>query len=402
MHAKRRSNQPYFRAPVGVHMPVRLKKVHLKTIQSFTELSLPLPLAHALQRMEFITPTPVQAVTIPAALAGRDIMATAQTGTGKTAAFGVPLLTWLSGDPAKRALILAPTRELAAQIFGVLRQLGNGLKHRGALVIGGESFHSQVVQLEQGCDYVVATPGRMNDHLEKRTIDISTVDILILDEVDRMLDMGFLPQIRRIVSRIPENRQTMLFSATIPSEIQGLANTFLINPVRISIGPETQPAPQVQEETIRTTQEGKNAVILREVKNRAGSILIFTRTKARANRLTKLLICDHHAVVLLHGNRSQAQRKSAMWKFRRGSHRIMVATDLAGRGIDVEGIGHVINYDVPATREDYIHRIGRTGRNGKTGSALSLLLTGDTEGEHIVSGVKRPSRIIYRSRRRFR
>ncbi len=342
--------------------------------------------------MGFAKPTPVQQQTIPAAFSGKDVLATAQTGTGKTGAFGIPLLTLLTESPQRQALILAPTRELAAQIFKVLGQMGQGLQLKGVLVIGGESFGRQADGLASDWAYVVATPGRLNDHLQERTVSLAHCDTLVLDEVDRMLDMGFLPQLKKILGHVPDARQTLLFSATLPTEITRLAATFLKDPVRVAIGEVSRPAGEVKEETIRTTDAGKNTVLLQQMQERKGLILVFARTKSRTDRLAKLLLREGHDVVSLHGGRSQAQRKFALEKFRSGSHRIMVATDLAGRGIDVADIEHVINYDVPSTREDYIHRIGRTGRCGKTGSALNLLLGGDTDGEYVISGIKSSAR----------
>jgi ATP-dependent RNA helicase RhlE len=356
-------------------------------------------LAQALTDMGFVKPTPVQAEAIPPALEGKDILGTAQTGTGKTAAFGVPLLTRLYDDSKKQALILAPTRELAAQIHKVLRQMSKGMKMHGVLVVGGESFKRQVDELRRGVDYIVATPGRLNDHLQEGTIKLSHIRILVLDEVDRMLDMGFLPQIKRIMQHVPATRQTLLFSATLPTEITSLAASLLYEPVRIAIGPVAQPLAQVTEKTIRTTQEGKNSLILKEIRSRLGRILIFTRTKSRAERLGKLIHDEGYNVVVLHGGRSQGQRKQALEYFQRGSHQIMVATDLAGRGIDVVDIEHVINFDVPQTREDYIHRLGRTARAGKTGEAVTFLITGDLDGERVLTGEKAPSRVVFRSRR---
>lgn len=352
--------------------------------------------------MGFLTPTPVQAAAIPPALEGHDILATAQTGTGKTGAFGVPVLTALAADRQKQALILAPTRELAAQILQVMQTMSQGLKRYGVLIVGGESFKRQADELRRGVDFIVATPGRLNDHLRERTIDLSYVELLVLDEVDRMLDMGFVPQIREILRYVPKERQTLLFSATLPKEIVSLAGTFLNKPVRIEIGSISQPTGQVKEETIRTTQEGKNAVLLKQMSEREGRILVFARTKSRTDRLAKFLYHEGHDVVSLHGGRSQAQRKQALDKFRSGDRRIMVATDLAGRGIDVPDIEHVINYDLPATREEYIHRIGRTGRCGKTGSALNLVLSGDFEAERIVAGEKAAPRRVFSSGRRRR
>lgn len=348
--------------------------------------------------MGFVTPTPVQASSILPALKGLDILGTAQTGTGKTAAFGIPMLTRLWEDSKKQALILAPTRELAAQIDKVLKQMTKGMKLNGVLVVGGESYKRQLDEIDRGWDYIVATPGRLNDHLREKAVHLKYVEILVLDEVDRMLDMGFAPQIKEIVRQIPQKRQTLLFSATLPDEIKNLANSLLHEPVRVAIGPVAQPVPKVTETTIRTSQEGKYSLILKEISKRHGRILIFTRTKTRAERLAKLIYDDGYNCVLLHGDRSQAQRKQALERFRKGTHQIMVATDLAGRGIDVPDIEHVINFDVPQTREDYIHRIGRTGRAGKTGSAVTFLLNGDFEGERVLTGEKPPPRVVFRSR----
>ncbi len=273
------------------------------------------------------------------------------------------------------------------------------MKLHGVLVVGGESFKRQVDEIRRNFDYIVATPGRLNDHLQEKTIKLAHIRILVLDEVDRMLDMGFLPQIKRILRHVPTRRQTLLFSATLPSEITSLAAALLFEPVRVAIGPVEQPIAQVTEKTIRTTQEGKNSLILKEIRSRLGRILIFTRTKSRAERLGKLIHDEGYNVVVLHGGRSQSQRKQALDRFQKGSHQIMVATDLAGRGIDVVDIEHVINFDVPQTREDYIHRLGRTGRAGKTGEAVTFLITGDLDGERVISGEKAPSRVVFRSRR---
>lgn len=348
--------------------------------------------------MGFVKPTPVQAESILPGLKGLDILGTAQTGTGKTAAFGIPLLTRLFDDHKKQALILAPTRELAAQIDKVLKQMAKGLKLSGVLVVGGESFNRQLDEIKRNWDFIVATPGRLNDHLRGGSISLKHVHILVLDEVDRMLDMGFAPQIKEVVQHVPKERQTLLFSATLPDEIKSLANSMLNEPIRVAIGPVTQTAPQVTETTLKTSQEGKYALILKEISKRHGRILIFTRTKTRAERLAKVIFDDGYNCVLLHGDRSQAQRKQALDRFHKGTHQIMVATDLAGRGIDVPDIEHVINFDVPQTREDYIHRIGRTGRAGKTGNAVTFLLTNDFEGEQILAGVKPAAKVLFRSR----
>lgn len=371
----------------------------MNSFQTFKDLNLPSPLARALDEMEFIEPTPVQAEAIPQALKGQDILGTAQTGTGKTAAFGIPLLVKLHAEHGMDGLILAPTRELAAQIHQVLTQMSRGSKIEGALVVGGESFGRQVSDLQRHPAYIVATPGRLNDHLMERTIDLSRIGFLVLDEVDRMLDMGFAPQIQRIMRHIPKKRQTMLFSATLPREILNLAHSLLKSPVRVEIGAHSTPVAQITESTILTTQEGKNSILLAELKAREGKVLVFTRTKSRTDRVARFLHVNGFKVVGLHGGKSQGQRKLALERFRSGKTRIMVATDLAGRGIDVLDIEHVINYDIPGSREDYIHRIGRTGRWGKTGNAVNLLVNGDYEGELIISGKKPTPRVVFRSRR---
>lgn len=351
--------------------------------------------------MQFLTPTPIQAATIPAALSGKDILGTAQTGTGKTGAFAIPMLAGIYEAEIRQALILAPTRELAAQIHAVLQQMGRSLKIFGTLVVGGESFNRQADDLYHGTDYIVATPGRLNDHLMEGTIRLDDIGYLVFDEVDRMLDMGFAPQIMKIMRSMPEKRQTLLFSATLPNEIMAMARTFLKDPVRAEIGIIGDSAPDVTAVTVRTTNEGKSTAILKELKVREGKILVFARTQTRTERLAMLLEREGYPVVCLHGGRSQGQRTDALNCFRRGSHRIMVATDLAGRGIDVKDIEHVINYDLPTTREDYIHRIGRTGRNGKTGQALNIVAPQDVDDEYITTGVKPAPKTVFRTRGRF-
>lgn len=352
--------------------------------------------------MQFVSPTPIQALSIPSALEGKDVLGTAQTGTGKTGAFAIPMLANLYQDNVKQALILVPTRELAAQIHAVLRQMSQGMRLYGSLVVGGESFHRQARELYEGTDYIVATPGRLNDHLQERTVNLSNIEYVVLDEVDRMLDMGFAPQIKKIMERVPTDRQTLLFSATLPKEITALANTYLKDPVRTEVGSTLETAPQVTETNLETTNEQKLNVVLKEVKEREGKILIFARTKSRAERLANVLHREGNDVVYLHGGRTQGQRKQALNAFRRGTHRIMVATDLAGRGIDVNDIEHVINYDLPENREDYIHRIGRTGRFGKTGQALNLVSPVDTDSQYVTTGVKPKPKVVFKSRRSFR
>lgn len=369
------------------------------SFHNFHELKLHQPLNLALEGMAFREPTPIQAASIPPALEGRDILGTAQTGTGKTGAFGIPLMQFLHRQNQKQALVLAPTRELAAQIFDVLSKMSKGSPFKGLLVVGGESFGRQGEVFFRGCDFIVATPGRLNDHLGEGTMNLEHIGMLVLDEVDRMLDMGFAPQIKQILKFLPKERQTMVFSATLPSEVKTIAESFLKNPFRINVGAIHQPAPKVKEETLTVAQTDKNKVVLNEISTRNGKIIVFAKTQTRTERLARILYDEGHKVVCLHGGRTQGQRKQALMKFREGSHRILVATDLAGRGIDVDDIEHVINYDPPQSREDYIHRIGRTGRFGKEGRALNLLVEGDVMGEMVFTGKKPKPRLIYRSRR---
>ncbi|MGE0173208.1 MAG: DEAD/DEAH box helicase [Oligoflexales bacterium] len=356
---------------------------------SFDQFNLPKPLISSLVRMNFTTPTPVQEATLTPALEGRDILATAQTGTGKTGAFGIPTLATIYSNPGTTALVLAPTRELAAQILKVFLQMSKGTKLKGALLVGGESFTRQVYQIRSNVDFIIATPGRLNDHLQQGTVDLSRVGIFVLDEVDRMLDMGFAPQIKQVLNHVPTERQTLLFSATLPDEVMKLVNGMLKDPVKVTIGSASVPAAQIDEQMTRTSQDGKIGLLLEELGKRAGKVLIFVRTKSRTDRLAKTLINKGFSAVFMHGGRSNGQRSDALKKYRAGSHRIMVATDVAGRGIDVADIEQVINYDVPATREDYIHRIGRTARIGNTGIALTFVTDEDDQAEYIVTGKKK-------------
>jgi len=364
----------------------------LNTFESYNDLDIAAPLKAALQEMKFLTPTPIQAKAIPAGLSGKDVVGTAQTGTGKTGAFAVPMLNFLYKNPGKNGLILAPTRELAAQIHKVMRTMSKGSKLRGTLVVGGESFPRQVREIRDGADYIIATPGRLNDHLQQRTIKLGNVAVFVLDEVDRMLDMGFLPQIKEVLTQVPVKRHTMLFSATLPSDVQRFVDKLVTEPIRISVGDGAKPNVLVKE-TIKVVQPGeKTRLIVEELKAREGKTLIFMRTKARTERTLRLLEREGMYVVLLHGGRSQGQRKHALEDFRANKNAVMIATDLAGRGLDVVDIDTVINYDAPSTREDYIHRIGRTGRAGATGEAITFIEAGNREEEMIVTG-KRPEKV---------
>ena len=343
---------------------------------TFANLGLRPELLHALGRMRFEQPTPVQAAAIPPALLGRDILGSAATGSGKSAAFGLPLLQMLAEQPkgTTRALILAPTRELAAQICAHITALGERLPVRVTAVYGGVGFGNQVAALRNGIEIVVATPGRLIDHLQRGTANLSAISHLVIDEADRMLDMGFLPDVRRILKRLPARRQTMLFSATLPPEIVKLSAELLRDPVRVSLAPKAAPATGITQTVYHIDQQQKGALFVELLRDNAiFSALAFTRTKARANRLATLL--DRHRIPAerIHGDLSQSKRTRVLDDFKRGKYRVLVATDIAARGIDILNLGHVVNYDVPNVPEDYVHRIGRTARAQAKGDAITFV-----------------------------
>ncbi len=347
-------------------------------MKNFSELNLPKQLEMALAAMKYETPTPIQALAIPKAMEGVDVIGCAQTGTGKTAAFAIPLIMSLLENPDKTALILAPTRELAAQILDVLRQLTQKLPLiRSVLLIGGEAMGPQRAALYRNPRIVAATPGRLADHLRQKNLVLSSVGFLVLDEADRMMDMGFAPQLNEIVRHIPADRQTMLFSATLPPDIMKLSNKYMKNPAKVSAGSHTKPAMKVVQTMVETTHPKKNDTLVSELEARQGSVLIFVRTKRQTDRIAKLLHTKGHRVTQIHGDRSQRQRFVALDGFKSGKYRILVATDVAARGLDVPDIAHVINYDMPQSAEDYVHRIGRTARAGKGGEALSIITPED-------------------------
>ncbi|MBI2838343.1 MAG: DEAD/DEAH box helicase [Acidobacteria bacterium] len=347
-------------------------------MSEFKDMNLPAPIETALTAMRFSTPTPIQEQAIPVALSGRDLIGCAQTGTGKTAAFCIPLITRLLSVPQKTALILAPTRELAVQITDVIAQLTVAVPAiRSTLLIGGAAMEPQIRSLARKPRIVVATPGRLLDHLQRRTVSLAATEILVLDEADRMLDMGFAPQLDAIRRFLPHTRQTLLFSATIPDDILKLASRYLKDPVRVNVGAIAQPVQEVRQSVVQTTGAAKNDVLLDELKARRGSVLIFARTKRRTDRLAKRLAQGGHSVTHIHGDRSQSQRDRAIKGFRSGAYRILVATDIAARGLDVPHIAHVINYDMPQAPEDYVHRIGRTARAGALGESLCLVVPED-------------------------
>lgn len=359
-----------------------------KIILTFDSLGLRPPLLRALADMNFTTPTPVQAAAVGPTLAGRDILASAQTGSGKSAAFGLPLIDMLSVQPSgTRVLILAPTRELVVQIATHLKALAQHTKVRVASIYGGVGFRPQVATFKMGAEIIVATPGRLADHLNQGTGKLDKIEYLVLDEADRMLDMGFLPVVRRLIRLMPARRQTLLFSATIPTEIAKLTGEMLKNPVRIDLAPVSAPASGITQTVYSIDQQRKGDLLIELLKdNNIFSAIAFTRTKARADRLARLLAKNDVPSEAIHGNRSQAQRTRALDGFRNGRFRVLVATDIAARGIDIAELGHVVNFDVPQAPEDYVHRVGRTARAQLTGDAITFV---SREEEQLFAQIER-------------
>ncbi|MBN2045397.1 MAG: DEAD/DEAH box helicase [Anaerolineales bacterium] len=348
---------------------------------NFEQFNLDSRLNAGIRQAGYQNPTPIQESAIPLALAGHDLICTAQTGTGKTAAFVLPILHKLLKGPRNRtrALIITPTRELADQIHQSIVQLGRATNLRSAAVYGGVKPGEQIDALRRGVEIVVACPGRLLDHIHNGHALLNNIEILVLDEADRMLDMGFLPDIRRILNFLPNKRQSMLFSATFPNEIEQLAKQTLHDPQRVAIG-IVRPAHTVSHTLYPVPQHLKKDLLFRLLEEtKTDSILVFTRTKHRAQRLSKQLTRAGYNATSLHGNRSQSQRTSALKSFKQGSFQIMVATDIAARGLDIDSISHVINFDMPDTADAYIHRIGRTGRAKRTGDAFTLTTPDDSD-----------------------
>lgn len=349
------------------------------TLPTFAALGLAEPLLRALTAQQFETPTPIQTDALPPLLAGRDLLGVAQTGSGKTAAFGLPLLQHLAADRvrpapfATRALILAPTRELALQIDDSLRRLGGNLRLSRVTILGGVSRFRQVQQMRRGADIVVGTPGRVCDLLATRELRLDAVQQFVLDEADRMLDLGFIRDIRRVAAALPAARQTALFSATMPQEVKALAESLLRDPVRVSIAPVAATRPKIDQSVHFVAQPEKRPLLKQLLGDPAMErVIVFTRTKHGADRVADGLEQAGESVSTIHGNKSQSQRERALSRFRTGRARVLVATDIAARGIDVSGISHVINYDLPVEPESYVHRIGRTARAGASGVAISF------------------------------
>ena len=349
----------------------------------FTDFNISDSLKTRLTNAGFHNPTPVQAKAIPPALEGSDILATASTGTGKTLSFLIPMIQRMDATSAPttkgkrnpiRALILLPTRELAMQVLEAYWKLVPGSRHDAVLVCGGLSENNQLDQLDRGPRLVVATPGRLEDFLRRREVNINAVEMLVLDEVDRMLDMGFLPAIRRIVGAIPKTRQTMCYSATLDANISEIVRDYVNKPVRIEIGATSKPSDRVELRVYTVMQDQKLGLLDQMLKQEDGTFLVFSRTKHGADRISKKLEKLGHDADVIHGDRSQSQRTAALKGFASGRHRVLVATDVAARGIDVQDIAHVVNYDLPNASDDFVHRIGRTGRAGKQGVATTFVM----------------------------
>ena len=322
---------------------------------------------------DFKTPTPIQQMAIPPAIEGKDVVGVAQTGTGKTLAFGIPLLQRLAGSGG-RGLILLPTRELANQVEEALHKIGKTSHMRTALIIGGNSMRDQIRKVKADPHVIIATPGRLNDHLLQKTISLSLTNVLILDEADRMLDMGFLPQIQRILAMVPKERQTMLFSATLSPEIMKLATVHMRSPIRIEVAPSGTTAEKVSQEFFIVRKDEKIRLLEKVLSDRHGSAIVFMRTKHSASRVRRTVEHMGYTAAELHSNRTQGQRRAALEGFKAGKYRVLVATDIAARGIDVKGVELVINYDLPSDAQDYVHRIGRTARAGASGHAISFAM----------------------------
>lgn len=349
-------------------------------MNNFEDLGLSLNLTRALAAMGYKEPTPIQQKAIPLALQGRDILGSAQTGTGKTAAFGIPLVEALLRSPHGSALVLTPTRELAKQALDIIRQLlGTQGAIKAACIIGGEPMGKQITQLRAGPRVIVGTPGRINDHLERGTLSLRESGFLVLDETDRMLDMGFGPQLDRIVKFLPARRQTLMFSATLADNIVRLSGKYLNRPERVSMGATNVVASNITQDVLRIEQEKKYPELVKQLGARNGSVLVFVKTKYGAERMAKHLRRDGFQADALHGDLRQSQRNNVMRDFRERKFRVLVATDIAARGIDVPHIEHVINYDLPQVAEDYIHRMGRTARAGAEGSALCFVASHDAD-----------------------
>ncbi len=358
--------------------------------ETFTDLGISPEILKRLETLNFLKPTPIQQKAIPIAVTGEDVIGIAQTGTGKTLAFSIPMVQRLA-ETRKKGLIIVPTRELAIQVDETLRKIADLYGFKTAIIIGGEAISRQIKAIKMNPDIIVATPGRLIDHLQQRTLGLNSVDTLVLDEADRMLDMGFEPQIKKILALVPVNRQTMLFSATMPVAIAEIANKYMKKPLRIEVAPAGTTAEKVEQELFIVPKAQKMDLLEKLLWEYKGTVLVFSRTKHGAKKIAQILVKGGHKTTELHSNRSLSQRREALEGFKSGKYRILIATDIAARGIDVTGIELVVNFDLPDNSEDYVHRIGRTARAGRSGKAVSCA---SPEQKKDVEAIERLIRVV--------
>lgn len=344
---------------------------------NFTELGLTKRISAVLEKLEFVEPTEIQQKAIPVIVSGRDIMASAETGSGKTAAYALPIIQNLKGTSERkpRCLVLVPTRELALQVQSQFERFSNNSGMRTVVVYGGTGYEKQTRLMRRGVDVIVATPGRLFDHIERGNADLSNVSMLVLDEADRMLDMGFLPQVRQIVDEMQDRRQTLMFSATISKTVERIASEFLTNPVTVQVNTSQVEPSSIEQRIYHIDEAGKDALLVQLIKDEPEmhSVLVFTKTRRKAAKIRKRLCTSDITAEEIHGDISQSQREKTLARYREGRFSVLVATDIAARGLDIPAISHVVNYDLPMSAADYVHRIGRTGRAGRSGVALSFV-----------------------------